>query len=81
MPKYYPSRVICLSDLGNILAYYLEKTTLLHKSNIELFMVNNNKRGGAVLDVYYWLQSVNIVIDPECMAHREDIINKKHYHV
>ena len=37
MPKYYPglrdmfSRVICLSDLGNILAYYLDKTTLLYK--------------------------------------------------
>ncbi len=33
MPKYYPSlrdiegRVKCLSDLGNILAYYLDKTT------------------------------------------------------
>ena len=24
-------RVICLSDLGNILAYYLDKTTLLYK--------------------------------------------------
>jgi len=23
-------RVICLSDLGNILAYYLDKTTLLY---------------------------------------------------
>ena len=37
MPKYYPGlrdifcRVICLSDLGNILAYYLIKTTLLYK--------------------------------------------------
>ena len=42
MPKYYPGlrdilpdrssgRVICLSDLGNILAYYLDKTTLLYK--------------------------------------------------
>ena len=41
MPKYYPSlrdilpsstgRVICLSDLGNILVYYLDKTTLLYK--------------------------------------------------
>ena len=39
MPKYYPGlrdilpdrsrRVICLSDLGNILAYYLDKTTLI----------------------------------------------------
>jgi hypothetical protein len=37
MPKYYPGLrdilpfgwVICLSDLGNILAYYLDKTTLL----------------------------------------------------
>ena len=24
-------RVICLSDLGNILIYYLDKTTLLYK--------------------------------------------------
>ena len=36
MPNYYPGlrdmgRVICLSDLGNILAYYLNKTTLLYK--------------------------------------------------
>jgi len=41
MPKYYPGlrdilpdlngRVICLSDLGNILAYYLDTTTLLYK--------------------------------------------------
>jgi len=46
MPKYYPGserhitlpfgRVIfrseiCLSDLDNILAYYLDKTTLLYK--------------------------------------------------
>ena len=39
IPKYYPclrdilpfGRVICLSDLGNILAYYLEKITLLYK--------------------------------------------------
>ena len=41
MPKYYPGlrdillsptgRVICLSELGNILAYYLDKTTLLYK--------------------------------------------------
>jgi hypothetical protein len=39
MPKYYPGlrdilpfgRVICLADLGNILAYYLDKTTLLYK--------------------------------------------------
>ena len=44
-------------------------------------MINNNRRGGAALDVDYWLQSVNIAIDPECMAHREDIINKKYYHV
>ena len=35
MPKYYPSlrdiegRVKCMSDLGNILAYYLDKTTLI----------------------------------------------------
>ena len=40
MPKYYPclrdilpdrkgGGVICLSDLGNILAYYLDKTTLI----------------------------------------------------
>jgi hypothetical protein len=39
MPKYYTGlgdilpdrrgRVICLSDLGNILAYYLDKTTLI----------------------------------------------------
>jgi hypothetical protein len=37
MPKYYPDlrdilpdrRVICLSDLSNILAYYLDKTTLI----------------------------------------------------
>ena len=41
MPKYYPGlrdilpdrrpqgRVICLSDLGNILAYYQDKTTLI----------------------------------------------------
>ena len=39
MPKYYPGlrlfitrpkgRVICLSDLGNILAYFLDKTTLI----------------------------------------------------
>jgi hypothetical protein len=38
IPKYYPGlrditqpkeRVICLSDLGNILAYYLDKTTLI----------------------------------------------------
>ena len=43
MPKYYPGLrdilpnplpfgwVICLSDLGNILAYYLDKTILLYK--------------------------------------------------
>ena len=37
MPKYYPGLrdilpfVVCLSDLGNILAYYLGKTTLLYK--------------------------------------------------
>ena len=40
MPKYFPGlrhitlpfgRVICLSDLGNILAYYLDKITLLYK--------------------------------------------------
>ena len=35
MPKYYPGlRDIlpsCLSDQGNILAYYLDKTTLLYK--------------------------------------------------
>ena len=40
MPKYYQGlrdiilpfgRIICLSDLGNILAYYLDKTTLLYK--------------------------------------------------
>jgi len=35
MPKYFgilPGQgVICLSDLGNILAYYLDKTTLLYK--------------------------------------------------
>ena len=37
MPKYYPGlRDIlpsrkCLSDLGNILAYYLDKTTLSYK--------------------------------------------------
>ena len=44
MPKYYPDlrlrdifegggvgRVTCLSDLGNILEYYLDKTTLLYK--------------------------------------------------
>ena len=40
MPKYCPGlrdklpdpmgRVMCLSDLGNILAYYLDKTTLLY---------------------------------------------------
>jgi hypothetical protein len=38
MPKYFPGlrdilpfgRVICLSDLGNILAYHLDKTTLLY---------------------------------------------------
>jgi hypothetical protein len=35
MPKYYPGlrdifpRLICISDLGNILAYYLDKTTLI----------------------------------------------------
>ena len=41
MPKHYPGlrdilsspsgRVICLADLGNFLAYYLDKTTLLYK--------------------------------------------------
>ena len=39
MPKYYPGlrdilpfgRPIYLSDLGNILPYYLDKTTLLYK--------------------------------------------------
>ena len=52
MPKYYPGlrdihvlpvsgRVICLSDLGNILAYYLDKTTLIsllykHKIKVEI---------------------------------------------
>jgi hypothetical protein len=54
MPKYYPGLRDILPDMGNILAYYLDKTPL---------------------------QSVNIAIDPECMAHREDIINKKYYHV
>ena len=35
MPKYYPGlkdilpNRICLSDLGNILAYYMDKTTLI----------------------------------------------------
>ena len=38
MPTYYPGLrdispdrrgIICLSDLGNILAYYLDKTTLI----------------------------------------------------
>ena len=37
MPKYYPglrdilTSEICLADLGNILAYYLDKTTLIYK--------------------------------------------------
>ena len=38
---YYPGPVICLSDLGNILAYYLDKTTLIsllykHKIKVEI---------------------------------------------
>ena len=47
IPKYYPGLrdilpdpspsglVICLSDLDNILAYYLDKTTLLYKLKLE----------------------------------------------
>ena len=31
-----PGRVICLSDLGNILAYYLDKTTLLYKYRLNI---------------------------------------------
>ena len=52
MPKYYPGlrhitlpfgRVICLSDLGNILAYYLDKTTLLY--NYHTIILLPCKRG------------------------------------
>ena len=50
MPKYYPgprdilpdpTRVIhvCLSDLGNILAYYLFRTTLLYKGIFNMYYV------------------------------------------
>ena len=67
MPKYYPGlrdvlpspsgQVICLSDLGNILAYYLDKTTLLYKYQITASDTDNYRPGRC--QIHYYISDKN----------------------
>ena len=71
MLKYYPGLrdilispsdwVICLSDLGNILTYYLDMTTLLYKYSVIHYLIHT--RFYHSLDFSYTLHSPLITIE------------------